>query len=61
MPVHIEQIDTEIEIRSGTAGSQPMPVPAGPTAAATTTSLPLRQAVLSVLETELDEYLRSRG
>jgi|GEM_PF-5083732 len=59
MPVHIDHIDTEIEVspREKAAQSQPSAKP-DPTSRAV---MDLKASVLAVLEAELDAYLRMRG
>jgi hypothetical protein len=61
MPVLIDNIDTEIEIKSSSTRAQAMSSPAAQPGLAAPTSVPLREAVLDVLEAELDNYMRSRG
>jgi hypothetical protein len=60
MAVLIDNIDTEIEIKSGGSRAQAT-VPTAQPGLAAPSSVPLREAVLDVLEAELDRYMRSRG
>lgn len=64
MPVHIDKIDTEIEIApAGTSSAASSVAATGVQASAMQppSAVSVRDAVLSVLEAELEEYLRMRG
>lgn len=57
MPVHIDRIETEIEI---TPAGTPPAATAAPSAAQPS-KVSMHEAVLAVLEAELEDYLRMRG
>jgi len=61
MPVHIDQIDSEIEIVPSTDGERRTPGTAGGGSATPAPADGLRRAVVRALDEELQEYLRIRG
>lgn len=61
MAVIIDNFDAEIEIKPRSARAQATPMPTAQPGLATPSSVPLKDAVLAVINAELDRYMRSRG
>lgn len=61
MAVIIDNFDAEIEIKPRSARAQATPIPTAHPGLASPSSVSLRDAVVSVLDAELERYIRSRG